>query len=99
MPFADRDYDHDTYRRPLRQPGNQPAIPERGQPHGTGPVTLRSAVEQTISRLHGFRRLRIRREQRDDIHQAPLAREHGGSPDIRSRALNTARSQLTDPAT
>jgi hypothetical protein len=29
-------------------------------------------VERTIAWLHGFRRLRIRRERRDDIHEAFL---------------------------
>ena len=36
MLFADRGYDHDKYRRLLRQRGIRPAIAERGQPHGTG---------------------------------------------------------------
>ena len=50
----------------------QPAIAERGQPHGTGLGTFRWVVERTISWLHGFRRLRIRWERRDDIHEAFL---------------------------
>ncbi|MFI9772744.1 IS5 family transposase [Streptomyces sp. NPDC052415] len=72
MLFADRDYDHDKYRRLLRQRGIRPAIAERGQPHGTGLGTFRWVVERTISWLHGFRRLRIRWERRDDIHEAFL---------------------------
>nr|WP_229878049.1 IS5 family transposase [Streptomyces humidus] len=70
--FADRDYDHDKYRRLLRQRGICPVIAERGQPHGTGLGTFRWVVERTISWLHGFRRLRIRWERRDDIHEAFL---------------------------
>ncbi|WP_405531068.1 IS5 family transposase [Streptomyces canus] len=70
--FADRGYDHDKYRRLLRQRGIQPAIAERGQPHGTGLGTFRWVVERTISWLHGFRRLRIRWERRDDLHEAFL---------------------------
>ncbi len=74
--FADRGYDHDTYRRLLRGRGIRPAIAERGQPrgqpHGTGLGTFRWVVERTISWLHGFRRLRIRGERRDDIHEAFL---------------------------
>ncbi|MFI8221411.1 transposase [Streptomyces sp. NPDC085932] len=50
----------------------RPAIAERGQPHGTGLGTFRWVVERTISWLHGFRRLRIRWERRDDIHEALL---------------------------
>ncbi|MCX5328446.1 MULTISPECIES: IS5 family transposase [unclassified Streptomyces] len=72
MLFADRGYDHDKYRRLLRQRGIRPAIAERGQPHGTGLGTFRWVVERTISWLHGFRRLRIRWERRDDIHEAFL---------------------------
>jgi hypothetical protein len=55
---------------PLRQRGIRTAIAERGQPHGTGPGTSRWVVERTISWLRGFRRLWIRRERRDDIHEA-----------------------------
>ncbi|WP_184567377.1 IS5 family transposase [Streptomyces paradoxus] len=72
MLFADRGYDHDKYRRLLRQRGIRPAIAERGQPHGTGLGTFRRVVERTISWLHGFRRLRIRWKRRADIHEAFL---------------------------
>ncbi|WP_268256335.1 transposase [Streptomyces tendae] len=72
MLFADRGYDHDKYRRLLRQRGIRPVIAERGQLHGTGLGTFRWVVERTISWLHGFRRLRIRWERRDDIHEAFL---------------------------
>jgi transposase len=72
MLFADRGYDHDKYRSLLRQRGIRPAIAQRGQPHGTGLGTFRWVVERTISWLHGFRRLRIRWERRDDIHEAFL---------------------------
>lgn len=41
MLFADRGYDHDKYRRLLRQRGIRPVIAERGQPHGTGLGTFR----------------------------------------------------------
>ncbi|WRZ45551.1 hypothetical protein OG915_47090 [Streptomyces sp. NBC_00151] len=44
-------------------------IAERGQPHGTGLGAFGRVVEQTISWLHGFCRLRIRWEGRDDIHE------------------------------
>jgi transposase len=74
MLFADRGYDHDKYRRLLRQRGIRPAIAERGQPHGTGLGTFRwRVVERMISWLHGFRRLHIRWERRDDIHEALYA--------------------------
>nr|WP_243279787.1 IS5 family transposase [Streptomyces griseofuscus] len=72
MLFADRGYDHDKYRRLLWQRGIRPVIAERGGQHGTGLGTFRWVVERTISWLHGFRRLRIRWERRDDIHEAFL---------------------------
>ncbi len=68
MLFADRGYDHDKYRRLVRQRGIRPVIAERGQPHGTGLGNFRYAVERTIAWPHGFRRLRIRWERRDDTH-------------------------------
>ncbi|MFD9441900.1 IS5 family transposase [Streptomyces sp. NPDC060006] len=70
--LADRGYDHDKYRRLLWQRGIRPVIAERGQPHGTGLGIFRYVVERTIAWLHGFRRLRIRWERRDDIHEAFL---------------------------
>lgn len=75
MLFADRGYDHDKYRRLLRQRGIRPVIAERGQPHDTGMGTFRWVVERTISWLHGFRRPRVRWERRDDIHEAFLGLE------------------------
>ncbi|WP_409062380.1 hypothetical protein [Streptomyces sp. SYP-A7185] len=39
---------------------------KRGEPHGAGLGLFRYAVEPAITRLHGFRRLRIGWEQRDD---------------------------------
>lgn len=71
--FADRGYDHERYRRLVRQREIRPVIAECGQPHGTGLGIFRYAVERTISWLHGFRRLRIRWERRDDIHEAFLS--------------------------
>ncbi|WP_411129281.1 IS5 family transposase [Streptomyces sp. x-19] len=71
-PFADRGYDHDKYRRLLRQRGIRPVIAKRGEPHGSGLGIFRYVVERTIAWLHGFRRLRIRWERRADIHEALL---------------------------
>ncbi|MGW0538031.1 IS5 family transposase [Streptomyces sp. NPDC003032] len=70
--LADRGYDHDIYRRQLWQRGIRPVIARRGEPHGTGLGIFRYVVERTIAWLHGFRRLRIRWERRDDIHEAFL---------------------------
>lgn len=68
--LADRGYDHDKYRRLLWQRGIRPVIAERGVEHGSGLGIFRWVVERTIAWLHGFRRLRIRWERRDDIHEA-----------------------------
>ena len=71
--FADRAYDHDKYRRQLRAKGIRPLIARRGVEHGSGLGVHRWVVEQTLALLHCFRRLRIRWEVRDDIHEAFLS--------------------------
>jgi transposase len=70
--LADRGYDHDKYRRLVRAKGIKPVIARRGTPHGSGLGTRRYVVERTIALLHWFRRLRVRWEIRDDIHEAFL---------------------------
>ncbi|WP_328414457.1 IS5 family transposase [Micromonospora sp. NBC_00389] len=70
--YADRGYDYDIYRRQLRTRGITPVIARRGVDHGSGLGARRWVVEQTIALLHWFRRLRIRWEIRDDIHEAFL---------------------------
>ncbi|MFE5948628.1 transposase [Streptomyces sp. NPDC056480] len=49
-----------------------PVITCRSVPRGSGLGVHRWAVERTIAWLHGFRRLRVRWERRDDIHEAFL---------------------------
>jgi hypothetical protein len=68
--YADRGYDHDKYRRKLWKKGIKPVIARRGTAHGSGLGAHRYVVERTIGLLHWFRRLRIRWEVRDDIHEA-----------------------------
>ncbi len=70
--LGDRGYDHDKYRRLAWAMGIKPVIAQRGVPHGSGLGVHRWVVERTIAWLHGFRRLRIRWERRDDIHEAFL---------------------------
>lgn len=70
--YADRGYDYDRYRRDLRTKGITPVIARRGVDHGSGLGARRWVIEQTIALLHWFRRLRIRWEIRDDIHEAFL---------------------------
>ena len=70
--YADRAYDSDPHRQALRDVGTKPMIARRNTEHGSGLGVYRWVVERTISWLHQFRRLRIRYERRDDIHQAFL---------------------------
>jgi transposase len=72
MLVADRGYDFDRYRRALRSWGIRPQIARRGVMHGSGLGRLRWVVERSLSWLHQFKRLRIRWEQRADIHKAFL---------------------------
>ncbi|MEU5048111.1 IS5 family transposase [Streptomyces griseorubiginosus] len=70
--LADRGYDHDKYRRLVWDLGVKPMIARRGTEHGSGLGTQRWVVERAFAHLHWFRRLRIRWEIRDDIHEAFL---------------------------
>lgn len=70
--YADRGYDHDKYRRLLHPDGVTPHIARRGTANGSGLGKVRWVVEQSFALLHWFRRLRIRWEIRDDIHEAFL---------------------------
>jgi len=70
--YADRGYDHDKYRRQVRELGITPVIARRGTEHGSGLGVYRWVAEAAFALLHWFRRLRIRWEIRDDIHQAFL---------------------------
>ena len=57
----------------VREKGITPVIARRGTEHGSGLGTYRWVIEQSIALLHWFRRLRIRWEIRDDIHEAFLS--------------------------
>lgn len=68
--YADRAYDSNPHRRQLEDRGIQPVIPRRRTAHGSGLGVHRWVVERSLSWLHQFRRLRVRYERRDDIHEA-----------------------------
>ena len=70
---ADRGYDHDTYRRQLRQRGIRPEIARRRTEHGSGLGRARWVVERTFAWLHHFKRLLVRYDRRHEIHEAFLA--------------------------
>jgi IS5 family transposase len=74
--YADRAYDHDKYRKQLRRLTITPVIARRGEEHGSGlgPDSACTAgwSSKPCALLHCFRRLRLRWEIRDDIHEAFL---------------------------
>lgn len=53
--------------------GIEPHLAQPRTPHGSGLGRIRWVVERTLSWLHQFRRLRIRFDRRQDIHQAFLS--------------------------
>jgi transposase len=67
---ADRAYHSEPHRQELRKRGSMPLLARRGTPHGSGLGKYRWPIERTISWLHQDRRLRVRDERRDDIHEA-----------------------------
>jgi transposase len=72
--LMDRGYDYDAkVREPLRRRRIRPLVARRGRPHGSGLGSLRWVVEACFAWLFNFRRLRLRYERRDDIHQAFLS--------------------------
>ena len=71
--LADRGYDHDKYRRLLRERGITPLIARRQTEHGSRLGRDRWVVERTFAWLHNRRRLLLRTDRRDDIHEGFLA--------------------------
>lgn len=67
--LADKAYDSEAIRQELRDRSIEPEIPKRGTKEG-GLGKRRWPVERSLSWLHQKRRLKIRYEKRDDIHQA-----------------------------
>jgi transposase len=70
---ADRGYDHDKYRRLLWARGVKPEIARRKTEHGSGLGRYRWVVERTFAHLHHFKRLLVRYDRRQEIHEAFLA--------------------------
>lgn len=71
--YGDRAYHSREGRRELRHRRIQAKIAAPMTMHGSGLGSKRWVVERTIAWLHQYRRLRIRYERRDDIHEALLA--------------------------
>lgn len=69
---ADKAYDHKRNRIDCRLRGIKARIARRGVESRSKLGRFRWVVERTLSWLHNFRRLAIRYERRDDIHEAFL---------------------------
>jgi transposase len=68
--MGDRAYDSDPHRRQLQADRIKTRIARRNTDHGSGLGVFRYVVERAIALLHQFRRLRVRYDKRDDIHEA-----------------------------
>ena len=68
--MADRGYDSDGNRMALSGKGIATRIARRNTAHGSGLGVLRYVVEQTIALFHQFRRLRVRDDRDDLIHES-----------------------------
>ncbi len=71
--FGDRAYHSREGRSELRRRHIQARVAWPKSPHGSGLGKQRWVVERTIAWLHQYRRLRVRYERRDGIHEAFLA--------------------------
>jgi len=69
---GDRAYDGQAHREALRKLGIHSVLAKRRTKNGSGLGVFGWVVERALSWLHQFRRLRVRYERRDDIHEAFL---------------------------
>lgn len=68
--LGDRGYCSQPHREELCRRGIIPRLARRNTPHGSGLGKERWPVERTISWLHNARRLRVRFDRLDSIHEA-----------------------------
>ena len=71
--YADRAYDSQPHREELRKRGIKPRLARKGQAHGSGLGIYRWVSQRTLSWFHQFKRLRIRYERTDFMHEAFLS--------------------------
>ena len=69
---TDKAYDHAKHRQTLRERGITPRIARKGVESKEHLGRHRWVVERTLAWLARYRRLRVRDERRDDLHQAFL---------------------------
>ena len=70
--YADRGYDSEPHRDELRDRGIKPFLARRNTEHGSGLGIVRWVVEQSEALVHQLRRLKMRFDKRDDIHEGFL---------------------------
>jgi transposase len=68
--MGDRAYDSDPHRMKLSARAIATAIARRNTPHGSGLGVFRWFVEQTLALMHQFKRLRVRDDRDDVVHEA-----------------------------
>lgn len=69
---GDRGYDSTRHRAALVARGIAPVLARRYTPHGSGLGRTRWVVERTLAWLHRYRRLAVRYERLDYVHEAFL---------------------------
>lgn len=68
--MGDRAYDSEPHRRELSARAIASELARRDTPHGSGLGVYRWFVEQSLSLLHQFKRLRVRDDRDDTVHEA-----------------------------
>ena len=67
---GDRAYDSQPHRDEFRARDIATELARRNTPHGSGLGVFRWFVEQTLSLMHQFKRLRVRDDRDDRVHEA-----------------------------
>lgn len=68
--MGDRAYHDERRRMQLSARAIATEIARRNTPHGSGLGVFRWPVEQTLSLMHQFKRLRVRDDRDDEVHEA-----------------------------
>ena len=67
---GDRAYDSQPHRDEFHARDIATELARRNTPHGSGLGVFRWFVEQTLSLMHQFKRLRVRDDRDDQVHEA-----------------------------
>ena len=68
--MGDRAYDSDPHRMALSCRAIATQIARRNTPHGSGLGVFRWFVEQALALMHQFKRLRVRDDRDENVHEA-----------------------------